>query len=378
MSSLKELLYKKSDRIIKSVIAVSIACTFSTSSFAQGPIFPVPTWQSDTPENHGFDSNLLQNTSSYAESINSDSLLIIRDGYIVWEEYWNGLAANDPQKNIWSVTKSFTAAVVGITQNKGFLSIDDKASDYISQWQGTASDPVTVRQLLANDSGRYYSTFGDLWHFRKENSVGKSDMTGHAINRSQQHPPGTVWRYNGLAIQCLDRVVSVATNEDTASFATNELVNPLGMINTTVFTDNSGQMIMPSHLRTTSRDMARLGYLFLNGGNWNGQQILSQNFVTEATSPGSSLNAAYGFLWWLNTGPNDTWRHPAINNHAAKTGVIFPDAPADLYAASGNNGQVVIVSPSENLIIVRQGHQRINGPEIINNMYREVADAMTH
>ncbi|WP_051786213.1 serine hydrolase domain-containing protein [Endozoicomonas numazuensis] len=378
MSSLKELLFKKSGRIIKPVIAVSIACTFSTLSFSQTPAFPVPNWPTDSPEHHGFDSTLLQNTSAYAQSINSDSLLIIRNGHVIWEEYWNGLGQNSPQKNVWSVTKSFTAILVGIAQDQGHLSLNDKASNYISQWQGGSSDSVTVRQLLANTSGRHHSIFWDNWHFRKEGSVGKSDMTGYAIGRSQQNTPGSVWRYNNLAIQTLDRVLSVATGIDTASYATSELINPLGMLNTTAFTDNSGQMIMPSHLRTTARDMARLGYLFLNGGHWNGQQIVPQSYVTAATSPGSSLNAAYGYLWWLNTGPNDTWRHPAINNHAAKTGVIFPDAPADLYAASGNNGQVVIVSPSENLIIVRQGHTKVDGPEIINEVYREVAAAMTN
>ncbi|WP_062268730.1 serine hydrolase domain-containing protein [Endozoicomonas arenosclerae] len=378
MSSLKELLFNKSGRMIKSFIAVSIACTFSTSTLAQDPIFPVPTWQSDTPENHDFDSTLLQDTSSYAESINSDSLLIIRNGHIIWEEYWNGLGQTTPQKNVWSVTKSFTSILVGIAQDQGHLSINDKASDYISQWQGGSSDSVTIKQLLANSSGRHHSIFFDNWYFRNENSVGKSDMTGYAIGRSQQSTPGTVWRYNNLAIQTLDRVLSVATGISTASYATSELVNPLGMLNTTVFTDNSGQMIMPSHMKTTARDMARLGYLFLNDGNWNGQQIVPHSYVTAATSPGSSLNAAYGFLWWLNTGPNDTWLHPAINNHATQTGVIFPDAPADLYAASGNNGQVVIVSPSENLIIVRQGHVKVDGPEIINGLYREVAAAMTN
>lgn len=373
---IKELLYKKIGQIIKFSFAVFFTSVFSVQSYAQNPIFPVPAWPTDVPENHGFDSTLLQNTSTYMQSINSDSLLIIRNGHIVWEEYWNGLGQTSPQKNVWSVTKSFTGILVGIAQDTGYLNINNKASDYISQWQGGASDSVTVKQLLANDSGRHHSVFWDNWHFRNENSVGKSDMTGYAISRSQQSTPGSVWRYNNLAIQCLDRVLSVATGVDTASFAISALIEPLGMNNTSVFTDNSGQMIMPSHMKTTARDMARLGYLFLNDGLWDGQQLVSQSYVTESISPGSSLNAAYGYLWWLNTSPSDTWRHPALNNHATQTGVIFPDAPTDLYAASGNNGQLVIVSPSENLIIVRQGHERVDGPEIINNVYREVAKAL--
>ena len=348
---------------IKSTLAVFVIFQISLPGFAQDPVFPIPNWLSDVPESHGFDSDQLQQvTSAYAESIDSDSLLVIHDGYIIWEQYWNGLGETTPQKNVWSVTKSFTSALLGIAQDMGYLDIEDKASDYISQWQSNSSEPVKIRQLLANDSGRHHSIFFDNWYFRKENSVGKSDMTGYAIGRRQQHTPGTVWRYNNLAIQTLDRVLSVATGQDTADFAANALIEPLGMNNTTVFTDSKGQMIMPSHMKTTARDMARLGYLFLNGGNWDGQQIVSQSYVDASTSPGSSLNAAYGYLWWLNTDPSDTWLHPAINNHATNTGVIFPDAPADLYAASGNNGQVIIVSPSEKLIIVRQGHNKIDGP----------------
>jgi len=377
MNNSKKLLqFKKGCKLIQPLIAISLVFFISFPGYAQDPVFPVPEWQTDLPDNHNFDPTLLQNVSTYAESINSDSLIVIHDGYIIWEEYWNGLGQTSPQKNVWSVTKSFTSILVGIAQDMGYLSIDDKASDYISEWQNNSSEPVTIKQLLAQDSGRRFSQFSDNWHFRKENSIGKSDMTGYAIGRGQQHTPGTVWRYNNLAIQNLDRVLSMATGQETADFAATALIEPLGMNNTTVFTDNKGQMIMPSHLRTVARDMARIGYLFINDGNWNGQQILPQSYVTEAISPGSTLNDAYGFLWWINTGANDTWRHPAISNNAEQTGIIFPDAPSDLYAASGNNGQVVIVSPSENLIIVRQGHEKIDGPEIINSMYRETSAAM--
>lgn len=373
----KTALVRAAAKLAKSLIVVSVVSLVSFPSYAQGPIFPVPNWQTDLPENHGFNPELLQQkTSAYAKSVNSDSLIVIRDGYIVWEEYWNGLGQTSPQKNVWSVTKSFTAILVGIAQDMGYLNIDDKASDYISDWQSNGSEPVTIRQLLSNTSGRKFTQFSDNWYFRNENSVGKKDMTGYALGRGQQKTPDTEYRYNNLAIQTLDRVLSIATGQNAADFATNELIAPLGMSNTSVFTDSKGQMIMPSHLRTVARDMARIGYLFLQGGNWNGQQIVPQSYVTEAISPGSTLNDAYGLLWWINTGPNDTWRHPAISNNAEQTGVIFPDAPADLYVASGNNGQVVIVSPSENLVIVRQGHEKINGPEIINNLYRETAAAM--
>jgi len=373
----KSTLVRGAAKLAKSLIVVSVVSLVSFQSYAQDPIFPIPDWQTDLPRNHGFDPDLLQqNTSTYAQSVNSDSLIVIHDGYIVWEEYWNGLGQTSPQKNVWSVTKSLTSILVGIAQDMDYLSIDDKASDYISDWQSNGSEPVTIRQLLSNTSGRKFSQFSDNWYFRKEDSIGKSDMTKYALGRGQQKTPGTEFRYNNLAIQTLDRVLSVATGQDSADFATNALIEPLGMNNTSVFTDSKGQMIMPSHLRTVARDMARLGYLFLQGGNWNGQQIVPQSYVTAATSAGSSLNDAYGLLWWINTGEKDTWRHPAISNNAEQTGMIFPDAPTDLYVASGNNGQVVIVSPSENLIIVRQGHEKIDGPEIINNLYRETAAAM--
>jgi CubicO group peptidase (beta-lactamase class C family) len=96
--------------------------------------------------------------------------------------------------------------------------------------------------------------------------------------------------------------------------------------------------------------MARFGFLFLQEGNWDGEQVIPADWVAEATAPSQSLNQAYGYLWWLNE-PN--WLTPVVN--AGGEGLFWPDTPDDAYAALGFGNQIVLVIPSLDLVITRAG-----------------------
>ncbi len=335
-------------------------------------LFPLLSWETDDPENHGFNSTALQDTAVWAEEVNSDSLVIIVDGYIIFEKYWND---NDHTSllPVWSVSKSFTSALVGIAQYHGYLDIHEEASLYIEEWVGTDSESVTISDLLSNSSGRYYDFLGDFLPLAFPQRPLIPNLTQYAIDRGQQHDPGTVWVYNNMAIQCLERVLSLATGMDAAAFGKTHLLNPLHMLNTTIGLDMEDQMVMPAGIYSTARDMARLGYLFLNQGYWNGEQILSQAYVKAAISASTSLNHSYGLLFWRNT--DQTWVHPAVENSKEQNSIAYPDAPLDVFAASGNNGQVILVSPSDNMVIVRQGHKIVVGPVFINDLYKAVKAA---
>lgn len=113
---------------------------------AQAVICPDPFWLSDNPELHGFDPAGLENLKGYAQSIQSDSLLIIKDGYLVLEEYWDG-GDQYTQRQVWSVTKSITALIAGIAADQGLIATNDRASGTIGEWRGTGSEPVVIESL---------------------------------------------------------------------------------------------------------------------------------------------------------------------------------------------------------------------------------------
>ena len=208
-----------------------------------------------------------------------------------------GTAVRTPSQEIFSVTKSLTSTLVGIAQAEGSLQVDAPASTWIPQWQGTDSADVTVRNLLSNDSGRYWtpeSDYGEL--------IRAQDRTAYAVGLGQQFEPGTVWAYNNAAIQTLDAVLHAATGEPTGDFAAERLFGPLGMAHTHYTKDGSGNSTQAFFgTQSTCPDLAIFGRLFAQHGVWNGEQLVPAEWVAEATGhPSQKLNAAYGLLWWLN------------------------------------------------------------------------------
>ena len=269
-----------------------------------------------------------------ARRAGSTCLLVVRDGRIAGEWYWRD-GAPDAAVAAFSVTKSVTSTLVGIAAGDGDLDVDDRAARYIDEWRGTRSRAVTVRNLLSNDSGREWSRLTDYVGL-----IAANDRSSYAVALRQSDPPGTVWNYNNAAIQTLDRVLSAATGMPTAEFAEERLFEPLGMADTRMTGDASGRSTSTAFgLETTCRDLARFGLLFESGGAWEGEQIVPRSWVQQAvTRPSQQLNRSYGLLWWVNS-----------------DGELVPGAPRDLYAALGFGGQVLLVDPGSDTIVVRLG-----------------------
>lgn len=329
-------------------------------------------WPVDDPVEHGFDPVLLEDAAAWVEGEGSDSLLVVHEGAIVFERYWNG-GGPETMRQLFSVTKSFASTLVGVAEQRDLLSVDDLASSYISEWVGTDSEELLVRHLMTGDSGRYWDFASDFPGFGGEP---QPDITQYAIGRGQQFPAETTWQYNQMAIQCLDRVLSEAAGVPTTDFAERALFDPLGMRHTIAGTDQVGQMTMSWGMASSARDMARLGYLYLKRGSWNGEQLVSEDFIAAATTQANPINTNYGYLFWLN--PDGGW-YEAVTLVFHPEGKPYPDAPSDVFVASGALGQMVFVSPSEDLIIIRQGQSSPTGSAasalFYNEIYRRVIAA---
>jgi CubicO group peptidase (beta-lactamase class C family) len=170
-----------------------------------------------------------------------------------------------------------------------------------------------------------------------------------------------VWAYNNAAIQTLQRVVQRATGEDVTTFAAARLFAPLDMHDTEMRTDRAGNALVFMGVRSTCRDMARFGLLMLNHGRWGDEQVVSSEWVEAATGRSSTeLNAAYGYLWWLNRrgvigSPLVATSLDAAANPSTARGQLVPGAPVDMYWALGLGNQIVQVDPGSRTVVVRLG-----------------------
>jgi CubicO group peptidase (beta-lactamase class C family) len=312
-------------------------------------IYPDPDWAVETPEAHDLDSTLLEATADFADAHASDCLVVTKDGVIVGEWYWNGWTETTEQE-VYSVSKSVTSALVGIAQDEGALDIRERASNYLTEWIGTNSEDVTIRNLISNDSGRQWNYIIDYVRV----VILGYDKSALAIGLGQQHDPGTVWAYNNSAIQTLEPVLNRATGMDVAQYAEQVLFKPLGMMASSYGRDAAGNPLTFSGVRSSCRDLARFGYLYLRRGRWSqGQQIVSEDWVEESIQPSTPLNSAYGYMWWLNH--EGRWLGSAFDP-GGSDGRPMPNLPEEVFRASGFLNQIIFVDPGTDIVFTRMGN----------------------
>lgn len=322
---------------------------------------PTFTYPGKTWEKHPTIDADFEKLDTDLENARSTCFAVIKDGKLVYDAYWGG-AGQRSTRPAYSITKSVTAILVGIAADEGKLALDDKASTYIPRWRGTAAKDVTIRDLLSNTSGRQWDFFTDYAQMVRN----APDKTAFAIGLRQTSKPGTKWDYNNSAVQTLEAVLQKATGKDVAVYADQKLLDPIGMRDTTWAQDSAGNTTTYSGIDSSCLDLARIGHLMLRSGAWNDDQLVSDSFVAEATNESSStLNAAYGLLWWINKPGRIVTIEQAAGFAADKPpfkGQLAPGVPDDAFWALGYGNEYVAVIPSEGVVAVRMG-SRPDSPE---------------
>ncbi|MEJ2384842.1 MAG: serine hydrolase [Xanthomonadales bacterium] len=305
----------------------------------------------DEPLPAGIDAAALQAASDWAferptpEQVTL-SLLVVTGGRIVHERYAPGVDRHTRTRT-WSTAKSIAATLIGLLVDRGELELDAPLPiDWLPELAAPASDPrraITLRHVLNMSSGLYpvdsfgreYATGSGLAYW-----AGASSVDG-ARNRGLVRAPGTFWDYENydtlLAVFAMKQ--SFADADAYRQFPYRALLGRLGMHHTLLGTDRFGDFILSSQVYTNARDLARFGLLYLNGGEWRGERILSQEWIdfVRTPAPASARRGHdYGGHWWLVPDDRD-------------------DVPRDAYATAGNRGQYVIVVPSHDTVIVRRG-----------------------
>lgn len=312
-------------------------------------VFPGRSWARGSVE--GADFGRLDRT---LQQTGSTCVSVVRDGRLVHDESWAGTDARTPRK-IYSITKSLTSILIGMAADRGALSLDDRASEQVDEWRSGLAGEISVRDLLSMTSGRHYDDATDSRMIRSE-----ADKTTFSVGLPQDAKPGDRWVYDNSAVQTLESVLDdLGEEDDVTALAQRHLLGPLGMRHTTWPRDAAGNGTTYSGVESTCQDLARVGLLMLREGTWRDRKLLSSDYVAEATGePSSSLNSAYGLLWWLNAKGRvvEVLRQAGYpTDKAPYEGRLAPDVPDDAFWAYGYGDEYVAVVPSENLVAVRLG-----------------------
>ncbi|MDR0532294.1 MAG: beta-lactamase family protein [Oscillospiraceae bacterium] len=268
---------------------------------------------------------------SIGDQGNSDSLLVLYQGQLVYEHYSkdNSAATRFP---VYSVTKSVVSALVGIAVGEGKIKgADQKVIDFfpeakIAPGQEWKRD-MTIEHLLTMTSGIVCDT-EEKWELVE--GAGVKDSALAAFELPQSNAPGKKWAYDSAAPTILLGIVQRATGRDVLSYAKEKLFGPLGVTSVQWSATPGGLPRGGSGIQMTARDMARFGYLYLNNGRWEDQQIIPASWVAQ-TPPKSHRPRAYGYLFW--------------RNHL--------DALGSSYGALGYQGQYIWIAPAQDIVLVR-------------------------
>ncbi|MFX0055645.1 MAG: serine hydrolase domain-containing protein [Promethearchaeota archaeon] len=323
--------------------------TSSAASFAGVPsaqtdtLWPTHGWSISTPEEQGMNGGLLTEMMERISEHNVliDSILIVKNGYLVFEEYLSDVYDNESRHIIHSCTKSLTSALVGIALDEGYIdSTDDLLIDLLPNRTIANLDDqkqaITLEHLLTMTSGLEWDEWTEPYssYLNSLNQVWAApDSVQHILDLPMAYEPGEMWVYNSGGSHLLGAIVAEATETTLFAYAIENLFTPLGISSSDVFWpyDNQGRSWGHGGVEMLPRDMAKFGYLYLNNGTWDGEQIVSAEWVQLSSATQITFNeyAGYGYQWWT-----------------------YPTDIVEVYSAEGYQGQYIFVIPSLDMVVV--------------------------
>jgi len=301
--------------------------------------WPTGDWRESTPEQQGMDSALLVKMFDFIEQkdVYIHSILIVRNGYVVMKVYFYPYQS-DIEHQLASVTKSFTSALVGIAIKEGYIDgVDTKVLDFFpgravanndSRKQAMALEHLLTMTAGLDWSERPYSSPDTPFAQMRQSP----DWVQFFLDLPMAEEPATTFNYNTGGSHLLSAIVQEATGMSASSLAQTALFEPLGISDVSWPSDPNGVSYGGSGLSMLPRDMAKFGYLYLNDGIWEGEQIVPAEWVqASAAKHIDTFDVApgYGFQWW-----------------------VYRDSA---YCATGSGGQYICVAPDQEMVVVFTG-----------------------
>jgi CubicO group peptidase (beta-lactamase class C family) len=314
---------------------------------AQGLYFPplssTANWDTISPASLGWCQNEIDTLYNYLQQQDTKGFIVLKNGKIVLEKYF-GTFTKD---SLWywaSAGKTITSFLIGKAQEENYLSITDTSSTYLGQgWTNcttTQENKIKIRNQLTMSSGL-------------DDGVPDNHCTiDTCLNYLAD--AGTRWAYHNAPYTLLERVLTSATGTPINTYTQTKLKVKTGMTGAWAFSGYDNVYY------SKVRSMARFGLLMQNNCIWNTDTLLHDTaYIHQMTSTSQNLNLSYGYLWWLNG--KSSYMLPTTQ--FVFNGSYAPAAPPDMFAGLGKNGQIVSISKSAGLVVVRMGNQ-VGGAEV--------------
>lgn len=306
-------------------------------------------WEKVSLKELNWDSTKITDLYTYLESVNSKGFMVIKDGKIIIEKYFDSFT----QDSTWywaSAGKTLTAFLIGRAKENGKLNIYDKSSKYLGTgWTACTQeqeDKITIWNQLTMTSG--------LNDKVDDNHCTNPECLEYLAE------PGTRWAYHNAVYTLLETVIEKATNTKINLYTYSQLKSKIGMSGIWTMLDYDNIFI------SNMRSMARFGLLISNHCIWETDTLLKDNdYYNQMLNTSQELNKSYGYLWWLNG--KESFMLPVVQH--LFSGAIAPQAPADMYSALGKNGQLISIAPSLGIVLIRIGEAPdVSGSEVSNQL----------
>ncbi len=321
------------------------------------PYWPTDAFRSADPAMLGFDPAKLQMAIDHdTPQTSTQAILVVRHGYLAAEEYFGSFTAATRHES-YSMAKSFTSALIGIAIERGLVAgTDERLCMYYPQdWDcDDAADPrsrITIDHAMNLSTGLRWS---EDWRTGASgaNDAYNLNLLATALSREAVTEPGTEVRYSTGDPALLTGVLQEATGMSALEFAQEVLLGPIGASDVRWNSDSSGRTTTYAGLQATAVDYARFGYLFLNGGVWDGEQLVPAEWVELTTRALDPCADWYRYLWHVNMPVRLGIQDPSCPTMFCPP-TEFANVPPDGFFAEGVNGQFVFVVPSADLVVVR-------------------------
>lgn len=301
-------------------------------------------------------SAVAQAMSDTIPSKGTFALMVVYKGYPVAETYRKDFTPKNRFLS-WSMAKSLTNTLVGLRVKDAQLDINQPLN--LDEWKSDNRKNITLNNLLHMNSGlEWNEDYGNLSDvtvmLHKFGNMGAFTAT-----KDQLSPVDSVWLYSSGTTNLVSMYLrsTFPSDADYYRFPREALFNKIGMRNTVWETDASGTLVGSSYVYATMRDYARFALLYMNKGNWLGEQLIPENWVDYTITPALGSNGKYGAFFWLNLSGDQ------------------PDAPKDTYMCKGHDGQFIFIIPSRELIVIRTGYSK-KGEFDTNLMLKKILESI--
>ncbi|MCX6231416.1 MAG: serine hydrolase [Bacteroidetes bacterium] len=315
---------------------------------AQNLYFPPASnsanWDTVSPASLGWCVTKIDSLYNFLQQENSKAFIVLKNGKIVLEKYFGSFTKD----SLWywaSAGKTLTSFLIGKAQEEGFLSINDTSLKYLGAgWTNETAaqeSKIKIRHQLTMTSGL-------------DDGVPDNHCTiDTCLNYLAD--AGNRWAYHNAPYTLLEKVITTATGQAINTYTFSKLKLKTGIGGLWVMSDYDNVFF------STPRNMARFGLLFENRCIWNTDTMMYDTaYIRQMTTTSQSFNLSYGYLWWLNGKAS----FMAPGTQLVFNGSYAPHAPVDMFAGIGKNGQIVCVSKSKGLVVVRMGDQPTNFGEV--------------